>query len=278
MADDRRLWIPLGERRQHHASTASWLKDAYAGFCKRFPNLPLPMRGCTLALHLRETKYPLYVRNSGSDRWIASEVLMAGEYAAAADTAAPPVAFILDLGTNIGTSIRYWQERFPGCRILSVEPDADNLRVAAMNVGCGPAPGNVRLLQGFVAATPGEVPVERQGREAGWYRMGDPQAGQPTVRKLTVPQVLEQSGEAETVIDLLKCDIEGAEAEVFANCGQWIRRVRSFVVEVHAPYTAEKFIADISAAGCAVASSVVEDKGSGLALIWGRVVPGRAFC
>jgi len=35
------------------------------------------------------------------------------------------------------------------------------------------------------------------------------------------------------ILDLLKCDIEGAEREVFAACDAWIGRVRCMVVEVH---------------------------------------------
>ena len=34
-------------------------------------------------------------------------------------------------------------------------------------------------------------------------------------------------------IDVLKCDIEGAEAELFADCRSWIGRVGAMVVECH---------------------------------------------
>jgi hypothetical protein len=65
---------------------------------------------------------------------------------------------------------------------------------------------------------------------------------------LTVSQILELT-RMEGTIDLLKCDIEGAEAEVFANCSQWIANVKNLVIELHEPYTIEKLSDDLKRAG-----------------------------
>ena len=53
----------------------------------------------------------------------------------------------------------------------------------------------------------------------------------------------------EGTIDLLKCDIEGSEAELFADCQAWINRVRNLVVELHQPYSAGQFCEDIRRGG-----------------------------
>jgi hypothetical protein len=50
-------------------------------------------------------------------------------------------------------------------------------------------------------------------------------------------------------IDLLKCDIEGSEAELFANCAPWIDRVRNLVIEVHPPYSPALLHQHLRAAG-----------------------------
>jgi hypothetical protein len=71
--------------------------------------------------------------------------------------------------------------------------------------------------------------------------------GQP-VEALTIPQLLERASAAGAV-DLLKCDIEGAEQELFADCSAWIGRVRNILIEVHRPYTTEMFLADLGRAG-----------------------------
>ncbi len=56
-----------------------------------------------------------------------------------------------------------------------------------------------------------------------------------------------QAGNPPT-IDLLKCDIEGAEQEVFADCASWLHRVRNLVIELHEPYLADRFLQDIASA------------------------------
>ena len=61
-------------------------------------------------------------------------------------------------------------------------------------------------------------------------------------------EILEQAG-VSGEIDLVKCDIEGAEAEVLARCADWITRVRALVIELHAPYTEELLRRDLAANG-----------------------------
>jgi len=50
-------------------------------------------------------------------------------------------------------------------------------------------------------------------------------------------------------IDLLKCDIEGSEIELFADCRDWIHRVKALLVETHAPYTVQQLYAALRANG-----------------------------
>lgn len=267
------MWLTIGQRRRHRATTVSWLKDAYAGFGTRFRNLPLPKRRGTLALNLRCSAYRFHVRMGHSDRWVASEVLISGEYAAFAETVSRPVHLVLDLGGNIGAASRFWQERFPGAKVVSVEPDEANICVAAKNASSGPAPGDICILQAFVAAASDEARVEREGRDAWGYRMAQKGGGSgPTVRKLTVPQALAEAGVSQgSMIDVLKCDIEGGEAEVFGDCAGWIGHVKYFAVEVHAPYTADHLIRDMRAGGAEPLDVVVEAKTAGLSLVQGRL-------
>jgi hypothetical protein len=50
-------------------------------------------------------------------------------------------------------------------------------------------------------------------------------------------------------IDILKCNIEGMEEELFAHCGEWIDRVGLLAVQVHHPYTTERLLEDLQRAG-----------------------------
>ena len=105
------------------------------------------------------------------------------------------------------------------------------------------------LIQACVAGRAREVSLDRSGT-AYAISMRDNSGTGETVSALTMAQILERGGiKPDEAIDLLKCDIEGAEAEVFADCASWINRVRHIVIELHAPYTADKFKADLAKAG-----------------------------
>jgi hypothetical protein len=50
-------------------------------------------------------------------------------------------------------------------------------------------------------------------------------------------------------VDLLKCDIEGAEREVFSACAPWINRVRIAIIECHRGLRSDDLLQLIEANG-----------------------------
>ena len=56
---------------------------------------------------------------------------------------------------------------------------------------------------------------------------------------LSIEDVMARGGL--TGIDLLKVDIEGAEAMLFDRAGAWLDAVGLIVIELHAPYSFERF-------------------------------------
>lgn len=106
---------------------------------------------------------------------------------------------------------------------MCVEPGPGNLALLRFNAG-----ENCKVIAACIGGH--ERTVSLANDDGGWgYRMID--AADGTVPVLTMPSLLAQSGLSE--IDVLKCDIEGAEAELFADCREWIGRVRTMVVECH---------------------------------------------
>jgi FkbM family methyltransferase len=130
---------------------------------------------------------------------------------------------VIDLGANIGLSYRWLRSRYPRARFVCVEPDPGNLGLLRFNAG-----EDCQVIAACIGGYERTVSLADDDGEWG-YRMTD--AGDGTVPVLTMLSVLAQSGVGE--IDVLKCDIEGAEAELFANCREWIGRVRTMVVECH---------------------------------------------
>jgi hypothetical protein len=60
----------------------------------------------------------------------------------------------------------------------------------------------------------------------------------------SIPALLEESGFAE--IDLLKLDIEGAEAVLFSGDCDWLGRVRNIVIELHGEACRQSFFDALS--------------------------------
>ena len=239
----RRHW---GDR-AHYATAGGWLLSIYNRTMIHAPLLHLPGRHRVKSVHLTTTPEPLLVRLGTSDWYAMEEVFLYGEYAPIArDVRA--AGTILDFGANVGMSIRFWRMTYPGARVVAVEPDPGNLAMARRNAA---GDANVTLLHACVAARPRTVVLDRRSGSEYAFRMteaGDQARGADAVDALTVPQVLERGGITGEV-DLLKCDIEGAEAELFADCADWIGRVRALAVEVHDPYTVERLQDDLRRAG-----------------------------
>ena len=87
------------------------------------------------------------------------------------------------------------------------------------------------------AATTGALAVALLGLA------GPAEAGKESIPCLTVPSLL--TIRPMEHINLLKCDIEGSEAELFANCASWIGRVENLIIEVHPPYSTERLHEDL---------------------------------
>jgi FkbM family methyltransferase len=198
--------------------------------------------GRTVEVNVRGLDRPIYIRLGSSDRAVLVEVFARNEYDRKRLAAFDEVRTILDLGANTGITIRYWRSVFPDARIVAVEPDAGNFRLLEQNI-VGLA--GVTAVQTFVGAAEGQAYLEAD-HESFALRMSHRPAGEP-IACTTVPRLLERFEGLD--IDLLKCDIEGSEAELFADCAAWIGRVRRVVVEVHSPYNVSRLLEDLARNG-----------------------------
>ncbi len=59
-------------------------------------------------------------------------------------------------------------------------------------------------------------------------------------------------------IDLLKCDIEGAEAELFKSSASWVGKVGVLAVECHGEFTAQRLIQELAEKGVATRTIMFE--------------------
>lgn len=137
-------------------------------------------------------------------------------------TAAHPV--IYDCGANVGCSVLYFKTLYPSARIMAFEPDPavfvcleNNVRRNGLH--------DVHCHRQAVWIHGDGVLFEQDGADGG--SIASAGAAVPSVR-------LADLLAAETHIDLLKMDIEGAETEVMLDCAPCLDRVSNIFIEYHA--------------------------------------------
>ena len=195
------------------------------------------------SIRLKGISGAITVRSSTSDFCVVRDVLENGEYAYVAQWALPPDAMIVDLGSNIGIASVYFATLCPRCRVVCVEPDAANFELLRQNTRGLAEAGRMETVQGFVSATDGEAGIDRSDDAWGITKTSVTSETQEKIPCYSLGGLLERVKVG--AIDLLKCDIEGSEAELFKDCAAWIGRVRHIVIEIHPPYTLGEFLADL---------------------------------
>ena len=152
---------------------------------------------------------------------------------------------ILDCGANVGFFPVLCARTFRNPSLLCVEPETGNFE--AMRENTNDTPAEVKYVRAFLGANRRLGYLEDCGGGEWAFRLSHNPAGgaeADPIPVLDVPSLLECAAWNE--VDLLKIDIEGGEAEVFANCSGWIRSVRSMIVETHPPYSIDQLTSDLS--------------------------------
>lgn len=263
----KRRW----SHRQYFVRLRDWGITLYDAMLRYFAAVPLPLRGASWPVRLRGVTGPAYLRLGTSDGAVLEEVFLRNVYGAVTRFDFGRVERIVDLGANVGLSVKLWLEKFPDARVIAVEPDPENLEACRRNIVAADVADRVSLVNACVAATPGVVYL-RPSRDACAYQMTrDPGlVGPMAVAAMTIPQIVaiwEDPGLtgacADTPIDLMKVDIEGAEQELFGDCASWIGRVQALMIELHPPYSEAMLLRDLATAN------------SQLQLIESRIVSGN---
>lgn len=174
---------------------------------------------------LPELAYPLYFRGGSSDLANFDQIFGLGELSVPLPR---PPARILDLGAYAGYAAVYLAHLFPEAEIVCVEPSPANFRLLTLNTSAYP---RIRRLNGAVWSTSTRLSV-------GGYELGDwgthfaAGPGAAATQAWSVDDILRAVGWDH--VDFVKCDVEGAEREVFADRdARWHQEALCVTVETH---------------------------------------------
>jgi FkbM family methyltransferase len=180
---------------------------------------------CAVGLDIRADDLSMRIWISDrSEMVLLQEILLDGEYEFVQATR-PDI--ILDLGANVGISVLWFRARYPGSRIIAVEPDPRTYRKLVRAFG-----GDSSVHCVAAAITERTEPVAFTSSPLSWgsHIATACDTATTTVSGLTLDELCDQYAPAQ--IDLIKMDIEGMEWQVLqgAVC---LARTREVVGEMH---------------------------------------------
>jgi len=179
--------------------------------------------------------------NPSSDEQVFDQMFVRREYALVCGLVKEP-RFFLDLGANVGYAAAYFANRYPGVRILAVEPDPGNYQLCVQNLA--PYADRVQALQGAVWSRCTRLALSQgsfcDGREWATQVVEAASESEADVAAWDIPSLLDMA--EQEAVDLVKIDIEGSEAALFAaNTARWLHRVRNICIELHDQHCREIF-------------------------------------
>jgi len=141
--------------------------------------------------------------------------------------------FVIDAGANIGYTAILFANWWPGCKIVSIEPDKENYELTLRNTKAYP---NISVIHGALWNKETKLSIEA-GQEDGFV-VREIANRKPTIREenktvgISINNIMKTFSRSQ--IDLLKMNIEGSEKEVFSeNYNEWLRNTKSMLIELH---------------------------------------------
>lgn len=176
-------------------------------------------------VHLKNIPYPISFRPSTPDVNTIIQNLIRQEYGQFPEGF--EASLIIDGGGYIGDVSIYFLNHFQNCRVLMVEPDQENFKLAQENLAH--YSDRVFLIPGGLWSHKTEMYV--MGSYVDSRLTNDTSSGTTKISVIDIPTLMQDYGI--THIDILKLDVEGAEEEILCVNNEWLTKVKAVVVEFH---------------------------------------------
>jgi len=216
------------------ASKFRYLLDLEAGFF-----FPATLKG--YREYRMQGDISVALRENSTDGKVFEEIFIEKTYAphARAVPRKAPV-ILIDLGANIGLSAIALARELQPLAIVAVEPDRGNFALLRENLRRAKLEERYAALQAFAGVERGFAELVDSGNGAWGMRMGAAAStGIPVLPIEHIISMAEGMAGATSLAPLttvVKCDIEGAEAQLFRRLHQWEDRVHYVILELHTEF------------------------------------------
>lgn len=157
----------------------------------------------------------------------------------------PSDAVILDLGANIGLTIRHFKHLYPQSRIFGFEMDKNNFETCRTN--CADLK-DVTITNKAVWTTTGTIQYADDVDTDAYAITENAQTATKEMPSISLPDILAEHSLDK--VDFLKMDIEGAEKNILESDDlSWMQNVQVMNIELHEDEFIQKAVDIVSAQG-----------------------------
>jgi FkbM family methyltransferase len=189
----------------------------------------------------------IVIRKGSSDISVFTDLLVFERYLP--ESLNQPLV-IFDLGANIGCSTAHFASLFPRAKIIAVELEEQNYKLALENTA--KFGSQIELIHGGVWNTSGRVRFGGTSNDG--FSIDKNPKNENEANTYTVDQLIGGHGFAS--LDYVKMDIEGAENEVLLECEPtWLEKVGTISVEIHKDALKQKIFQRLASYGFQVRDS-----------------------
>ncbi|MDO9000941.1 MAG: FkbM family methyltransferase [Bacteroidota bacterium] len=192
--------------------------------------------------------YTIAVRNSNSsDLLVFDQIILNNDYEAAINVINEnkiSIKNILDLGSNIGLSLVYFNSKFPEAKIIAIEPDKNNYKMLLENIKTNNL--NAITMNFGVWHKNQNLVISKDFRDGKDWSLSTKVANKndsSVIKGITIDEILSQTKTEN--IDLLKIDIEGAEKYIFREdpkIDEVLFKTNVIIIEIHEESESENYI------------------------------------
>lgn len=159
---------------------------------------------------------------------------------------------IIDVGSNIGLSVLYFKKWFPSSIIFAIEPFYENYRLLRINLHLSKIKDVNSISKALWYKNTSCIFVRDFRGGLDWaVRVEEDNKGE--IRTITLQEImfLLKKSFNQTIIDILKIDIEGSEKELFINesIQPYLKNVRLLVMEIHEEFIDKNIVNQIMISG-----------------------------
>jgi FkbM family methyltransferase len=187
---------------------------------------PLNPKGVVVSCYSKNLNRDIFFRPASSDMFVLGQVFIGEEYNY--NFRFTP-DFMIDGGAHCGFATLYFLSRFPGMKIIAIEPEEGNFSILKKNLG---NLDNVTLINSALLDESKNVELINPGAKSPSFQYKS-SIESTDKRSVTILQILNEHA-ADFDYGILKLDIEGAEKGIFSNNPEtWIDEFELIFVEPH---------------------------------------------